>query len=166
MSHSLFIIPKSRSVTNIWTSFELLTIEFCCSTHFWGPVANWGIPIAAIADINKDPSMISGKMTLGISFTCTLIDQLFLSRSVVVISIFFLQLSVLILSPSCVLRGRCSQEICYSFPVTPRTRWPKSYKDVDSSSISLLIRKRKMNRRSSKLKKLASLQGVRACYWL
>ncbi|PRD23370.1 UNVERIFIED_CONTAM: Mpc1 [Trichonephila clavipes] len=33
--------------------------------HFWGPVANWGIPIAAIADIKKDPSIISGKMTLG-----------------------------------------------------------------------------------------------------
>ncbi|CAN8018528.1 unnamed protein product [Ixodes persulcatus] len=26
-------------------------------------VANWGIPIAAIADIKKDPSFISGKMT-------------------------------------------------------------------------------------------------------
>ncbi|CAG2177285.1 unnamed protein product, partial [Oppiella nova] len=27
-------------------------------------VANWGIPIAAIADIKKDPSFISGKMTI------------------------------------------------------------------------------------------------------
>ncbi|XP_055926439.1 mitochondrial pyruvate carrier 1-like isoform X2 [Argiope bruennichi] len=36
---------------------------YLCSTHFWGPVANWGIPIAAIADIKKDPSIISGKMT-------------------------------------------------------------------------------------------------------
>lgn len=35
------------------------------STHFWGPVANWGIPIAAIADFNKDPKFISGKMTFG-----------------------------------------------------------------------------------------------------
>lgn len=35
------------------------------STHFWGPVANWGIPIAALADIRKDPQIISGKMTLG-----------------------------------------------------------------------------------------------------
>lgn len=34
------------------------------STHFWGPVANWGLPLAAISDcINKDPEMISGKMT-------------------------------------------------------------------------------------------------------
>lgn len=36
-----------------------------CSTHFWGPVANWGIPLAAIADLRKDPTIISGKMTLG-----------------------------------------------------------------------------------------------------
>ncbi|RDD41886.1 Mitochondrial pyruvate carrier 1 [Trichoplax sp. H2] len=31
--------------------------------HFWGPVANWGIPIAAIIDMKKDPEIISGKMT-------------------------------------------------------------------------------------------------------
>ncbi|KAF2348237.1 Mitochondrial pyruvate carrier [Trinorchestia longiramus] len=39
--------------------------QYLMSTHFWGPVANWGIPIAAIADIsNKPPEIISGKMTL------------------------------------------------------------------------------------------------------
>jgi len=37
--------------------------EYLMSTHFWGPVANWGIPIAAFADIKKDPKFISGKMT-------------------------------------------------------------------------------------------------------
>jgi len=36
-----------------------------CSTHFWGPVANWGIPVAALADTQKSPKFISGKMTLG-----------------------------------------------------------------------------------------------------
>jgi len=36
------------------------------STHFWGPVANWGIPLAAIADIKKDPKYISGNMTLAL----------------------------------------------------------------------------------------------------
>lgn len=35
------------------------------STHFWGPIANWGIPVAALADIRKNPDIISGKMTLG-----------------------------------------------------------------------------------------------------
>uniref|UniRef100_T1HC11 Mitochondrial pyruvate carrier n=1 Tax=Rhodnius prolixus TaxID=13249 RepID=T1HC11_RHOPR len=38
--------------------------DYLMSTHFWGPVANWGIPIAAIADTQKDPTIISGKMTL------------------------------------------------------------------------------------------------------
>ncbi|CAO3588904.1 unnamed protein product [Absidia cylindrospora] len=33
------------------------------STHFWGPVANWGIPLAAIGDTQKDASLISGNMT-------------------------------------------------------------------------------------------------------
>ncbi|ERL88050.1 hypothetical protein D910_05439 [Dendroctonus ponderosae] len=37
------------------------------STHFWGPIANWGIPLAALADFKKDPKFISGKMTLDFS---------------------------------------------------------------------------------------------------
>jgi len=36
------------------------------STHFWGPMANWGIPIAAVADLSKDPKFISGKMTFAL----------------------------------------------------------------------------------------------------
>ncbi|KAG0360040.1 hypothetical protein BG005_011647 [Podila minutissima] len=35
--------------------------------HFWGPVANWGLPLAAIADFKKDPELISGKMTAALS---------------------------------------------------------------------------------------------------
>ncbi|KAI4290588.1 MAG: hypothetical protein L6R35_000151 [Caloplaca aegaea] len=38
-------------------------LNYLCSTHFWGPVSNFGIPIAAIADIQKDPELISGRMT-------------------------------------------------------------------------------------------------------
>lgn len=41
--------------------------DYLMSTHFWGPVANWGIPLAAISDIRKDPSIISGKMTLALT---------------------------------------------------------------------------------------------------
>lgn len=41
--------------------------EYLMSTHFWGPVANWGIPIAAIADFKKDPKFISGRMTLALT---------------------------------------------------------------------------------------------------
>ncbi|KAL0095230.1 mitochondrial pyruvate carrier [Phycomyces blakesleeanus] len=40
--------------------------SYLMSTHFWGPVANWGIPIAAISDWKKDPDLISGKMTLAL----------------------------------------------------------------------------------------------------
>jgi len=42
--------------------------SYLCSTHFWGPVANWGLPLAAIADFKKDPEYISGKMTTALSF--------------------------------------------------------------------------------------------------
>lgn len=42
--------------------------EYLMSTHFWGPVMNWSIPIAAISDIQfKDPSIISGKMTTALA---------------------------------------------------------------------------------------------------
>jgi len=37
--------------------------EYFFSTHFWGPVANWGLPLAAITDLGKDEEMISGTMT-------------------------------------------------------------------------------------------------------
>jgi len=40
--------------------------EYLMSTHFWGPVANWGIPLAALADIRKNPDFISGKMTFAL----------------------------------------------------------------------------------------------------
>uniref|UniRef100_A0A7S2V0I2 Mitochondrial pyruvate carrier n=1 Tax=Fibrocapsa japonica TaxID=94617 RepID=A0A7S2V0I2_9STRA len=33
------------------------------TTHFWGPVANWGFVLAAMMDFNKPPEMISGTMT-------------------------------------------------------------------------------------------------------
>ncbi|KAH9500146.1 pyruvate transporter mpc1 [Bulinus truncatus] len=39
--------------------------------HFWGPVANWGLPLAALGDLKKNPEIISGKMTLALSiYSC------------------------------------------------------------------------------------------------
>ncbi|KAK9320329.1 hypothetical protein V1517DRAFT_329745 [Lipomyces orientalis] len=38
-------------------------VPYVCSTHFWGPVSNFGIPIAAVMDTKKDPILISGPMT-------------------------------------------------------------------------------------------------------
>ncbi|PSR86960.1 hypothetical protein BD289DRAFT_340705, partial [Coniella lustricola] len=37
--------------------------DYICSTHFWGPVSNFGIPIAAVMDTQKSPELISGSMT-------------------------------------------------------------------------------------------------------
>ena len=45
--------------------------EYFLSTHFWGPVANWGLPLAAIADTRKSPEFISGKMTSALAiYSC------------------------------------------------------------------------------------------------
>ncbi|KAL9275116.1 Mitochondrial pyruvate carrier 1-like protein [Drosera capensis] len=33
------------------------------TTHFWGPVANWGFVVAGLVDMNKPPELISGNMT-------------------------------------------------------------------------------------------------------
>ncbi|KAK2775153.1 upf0041 domain-containing protein [Colletotrichum kahawae] len=37
--------------------------DYVCSTHFWGPVSNFGIPLAAVMDTQKSPDLISGTMT-------------------------------------------------------------------------------------------------------
>ncbi|EFJ25060.1 hypothetical protein SELMODRAFT_39172, partial [Selaginella moellendorffii] len=33
------------------------------TTHFWGPVANWGFVVAGLVDLNKPPDMMSSNMT-------------------------------------------------------------------------------------------------------
>ncbi|XP_029665361.1 mitochondrial pyruvate carrier 1-like [Formica exsecta] len=43
------------------------TRDYLMSTHFWGPVFNWMIPIATISDTRKHPKIISGKMTVALS---------------------------------------------------------------------------------------------------
>ncbi|KYN04933.1 PREDICTED: mitochondrial pyruvate carrier 1-like [Cyphomyrmex costatus] len=43
------------------------TRDYFLSTHFWGPIFNWMIPIAAISDTRKHPKIISGKMTLALT---------------------------------------------------------------------------------------------------
>jgi len=42
-------------------------LDYICSTHFWGPVSNFGIPIAAVMDTQKDPEIISGRMTAALT---------------------------------------------------------------------------------------------------
>ncbi|XP_060609699.1 mitochondrial pyruvate carrier 1 [Anolis sagrei] len=40
--------------------------DYLMRSHFWGPVANWGLPIAAINDMKKSPEIISGRMTFAL----------------------------------------------------------------------------------------------------
>jgi len=41
--------------------------DYLCSTHFWGPASNFGIPIAAVLDTQKDPEIISGQFTAALT---------------------------------------------------------------------------------------------------
>lgn len=43
--------------------FNKQTFRYLFTTHFWGPASNFGIPIAAVLDLKKDPDLISGPMT-------------------------------------------------------------------------------------------------------
>ena len=43
--------------------FSKQSLRYVCTTHFWGPVSNFGIPVAAMLDLKKDPDLISGPMT-------------------------------------------------------------------------------------------------------
>nr|XP_060487322.1 mitochondrial pyruvate carrier 1-like protein [Panthera onca] len=42
--------------------------EYLTSVHFWGPVANWGLPLAAFKDMRAPPDIISGRMTTALIF--------------------------------------------------------------------------------------------------
>ncbi|EPY73342.1 Mitochondrial pyruvate carrier-like protein [Camelus dromedarius] len=42
--------------------------DYLTSTHFWGPVANWGLPLAALNDMRAPPDIISGRMTTALIF--------------------------------------------------------------------------------------------------
>ncbi|XP_012326472.1 mitochondrial pyruvate carrier 1 isoform X1 [Sapajus apella] len=58
------LVKKGRS---LWNNRELKTeVTPNKGQHFWGPVANWGLPIAAINDMKKSPEIISGRMTFAL----------------------------------------------------------------------------------------------------
>lgn len=57
----------SRVVVNYFKRYSRKEwIDYFMSTHFWGPVANWGLPLAALGDFKKDPEKISGNMTVAL----------------------------------------------------------------------------------------------------
>ncbi|VDK70101.1 unnamed protein product, partial [Anisakis simplex] len=58
------VVEAAKAVTAYFMrSTRKEWLDYFMSTHFWGPLANWGLPLAAIADIKKDPEQISGSMT-------------------------------------------------------------------------------------------------------
>lgn len=59
-------IPHSASRLVISKYINKQTMKYIFTTHFWGPVSNFGIPIAALLDLKKDPNLISGPMTFAL----------------------------------------------------------------------------------------------------
>lgn len=58
--------PASSAATQKLSQkiFNKETLKYVFTSHFWGPVSNFGIPIAAIIDLrNKPEETISGPMT-------------------------------------------------------------------------------------------------------
>ncbi|XP_045850710.1 mitochondrial pyruvate carrier 1-like protein [Meles meles] len=43
--------------------------NYLASTHFWGPVANHGLPLAAFKDMNASPEIISSRMTIALIYS-------------------------------------------------------------------------------------------------
>ena len=54
----VFLFPFVQALLAFWNS-EVGPK----TTHFWGPVANWGLVIGGLADMYKPPEMISTNMT-------------------------------------------------------------------------------------------------------
>lgn len=59
-----YVLISAVFVVESSSKLYFLTL-FLPFQHFWGPVANWGLPIAAISDMKKSPEIISGRMTFG-----------------------------------------------------------------------------------------------------
>lgn len=46
-----------------WADFMNYFRTYGRTTHFWGPVANWGFVVAGLSDMRKSPECISERMT-------------------------------------------------------------------------------------------------------
>ncbi|KAL0071952.1 hypothetical protein AAF712_000875 [Marasmius tenuissimus] len=91
--------------------------EYFFSTHFWGPVANWGLPLAALADLSKDEEVISGTMTTALACYSTVNSELYF---------------VFAARSSCALHGACNPGTISCSRVTLQTRLLNPYRAFDS----------------------------------
>ncbi|KAI3885322.1 hypothetical protein MKW98_002714 [Papaver atlanticum] len=62
-------IPERRRRSEVLFEYYHWRISRCAeimgpkTTHFWGPIANWGFVAAGLVDMQKPPELISGNMT-------------------------------------------------------------------------------------------------------
>lgn len=65
-------MSAARAVTGYFRRYSAKEWrDYFFSTHFWGPVANWGLPLAALSDLQKNPDKISGNMTVALCMYST-----------------------------------------------------------------------------------------------
>lgn len=80
-------------------------------------VANWGLPLAALADLKKDPSIISPKMTFGKNssyFRLIKTSNLWLSIAMCIYSMLFMRFAIKVkpMNPllfACHFANECAQ---------------------------------------------------------
>lgn len=104
--------------------------------HFWGPVANWGLPIAAISDMKKSPEIISGRMTFGTWQSLRNSMILWGQRWT---GFLFSQLSRATRCCSCASRIRSSPETGFCSPATSPMKGLSSFRAADSSNSSTVF---------------------------
>ncbi len=150
--------------------------------HFWGPgeffihkfihwlnsnrnefnyyqVANWGLPLAALADLKKDPSIISPKMTFG-QFCVLFFFKENLRRFLMVI---FGSLKPCASTRCCLCdsRSKCSPWIRSCSPATLPTSALSSCKAAAWSSTSTLTTSNRLSRRNQAIPQQSSAQQKR-----
>jgi mitochondrial pyruvate carrier 1 len=58
-------VPPPPSAANVFVRF-LRSPTGPMTTHFWGPVTNWGLSLAALKDMSKPPELVSERMTVAL----------------------------------------------------------------------------------------------------
>ena len=73
----MFFIPILNILRSMIIIYPRLQFDLFTSLFLTSSVANWGLPLAALGDLKKDPEIISGKMTAGeMSSSHTLSEQI------------------------------------------------------------------------------------------
>ncbi|MES1913013.1 MAG: pyruvate transporter mpc1 [Cercozoa sp. M6MM] len=90
------------------------------TTHFWGPVANWGFVLAGLADLKKPVEFVSGPM----SFALCVYSMLFMRFAWMVQPRNYLLLACHI-----------SNETVHMYHLTRKTLWVMDQKQQEEQSL-------------------------------